>query len=264
MLCAIARREYSAASRSPEPAASVQMTTKGGEQVTDRPQLPVPGGVSPVFEDYLTAVFKSEEWDDPATTSDLSSLLRVTPSTVSATLKRLSREDYIDYEPYGRFSLTESGRAIAVGVLRRRRIIETYLAQELGLSPDEVHGEADLLEHAVSPRVLERMSAAVGNPSFDPHGDPIPGPDGQMPAPVEETSVPLLQLSVGESATVTRIRDSDPAVVRYLTGRGITVSAELRMIATAPSIGTVTVEVDGTQRDLPEPVSAAVRVRPHR
>ncbi len=230
--------------------------------MTNREQPQVPGDVSPVFEDYLTAVFKSEEWDDTATTSDLSALLGVTASTVSATLKKLSREGHIDYEPYGRFSLTDSGRAIAVGVLRRRRIIETYLAEALGLSSDEVHGEADLLEHAVSARVLERMSAAVGNPSFDPHGDPIPGPDGQMPSPDEETSVPLTQLPDGEDATVTRIRDSDPAVVRYLTGRGITVSAELRMITTAPSIGTVTVEVDGTQRDLPEPVAAAVRVRP--
>lgn len=230
--------------------------------MTNREQPQVPGDVSPVFEDYLTAVFKSEEWDDTATTSDLSALLGVTASTVSATLKKLSREGHIDYEPYGRFSLTDSGRAIAVGVLRRRRIIETYLAEALGLSPDEVHGEADLLEHAVSARVLERMSAAVGNPSFDPHGDPIPGPDGQMPSPDEETSVPLTQLPDGEDATVTRIRDSNPAVVRYLTGRGITVSAELRMITTAPSIGTVTVEVDGTQRDLPEPVAAAVRVRP--
>ena len=158
--------------------------------MTNREQPQVPGDVSPVFEDYLTAVFKSEEWDDTATTSDLSALLGVTASTVSATLKKLSREGHIDYEPYGRFSLTDSGHAIAVGVLRRRRIIETYLAEALGLSPDEVHGEADLLEHAVSARVLERMSAAVGNPSFDPHGDPIPGPDGQMPSPDEETSVP--------------------------------------------------------------------------
>ncbi|MGO1950373.1 MAG: metal-dependent transcriptional regulator [Mycobacteriaceae bacterium] len=213
-----------------------------------------------MFEDYLTAVFKSGEWDDTATTSDLAALLGVTASTVSATLKKLAREGFLDYEPYGRFSLTDTGRGVALGVLRRRRIIETYLAEKLDLRPDEVHDEADRLEHAVSPRVLEQMFIAVGQPSFDPHGDPIPDADGVMPG---KRTIGLLDMPLEDAATwrVARVRDSDPAVVRYLAGHGIVFRADIRLIARMPQVGTVTVDVDGRVLDLPEAVASAVKVR---
>lgn len=213
--------------------------------------------VSSVSEDYLTAVFKAEEWDDAATTGDLASAIGVTASTVSSTLKRLAHEGYLDYEPYGHIALTESGRRIALGVLRRRRIIETYLVEKLGLAPDVVHGEADVLEHAVSPLVLAAMFEAVGRPSHDPHGDPIPSEAGEIPG---ERGTAVTDLEAGTSGTVTRVRDGNPAVIRYLTGLGVVVGASVRITAQHPEVGTVSVDVDGTSRDIPVAVASAIRL----
>ncbi|BAU96864.1 Mn-dependent transcriptional regulator [Corynebacterium suranareeae] len=214
-------------------------------------------GVSNVVEDYLTALFRAEEWDEEPTTGKLAEVIGVTASTVSATLKKLSLEGFVNYRPYGDIELTPSGREIAVNVIRRRRIIETYLSEKLGLGAHELHGEADLLEHAVSPRVLEKMFQAVGFPTIDPHGDPIPDESGEMSA---NEGLMLLDLEKGTSATVTRVKDGNPSVVRYLTGVGISVGATITIVEVIGDIATLRLQIEDAIQDIPLAVANAVRV----
>ncbi|AJE68169.1 metal-dependent transcriptional regulator [Corynebacterium glutamicum] len=214
-------------------------------------------GNSNVVEDYLTALFRAEEWDEEPTTGKLAEVIGVTASTVSATLKKLNPEGFVNYRPYGDIELTPAGRDIAINVIRRRRIIETYLSEKLGLGAHELHGEADLLEHAVSPRVLEKMFQAVGYPTLDPHGDPIPTESGEMTI---NDGLMLLKLKAGASATVTRVRDGNPSVVRYLTGVGITVGTTVTVVEALSDIATLRLQIGEMFQDIPLAVANAVRV----
>lgn len=214
-------------------------------------------GNSNVVEDYLTALFRAEEWDEEPTTGKLAEVIGVTASTVSATLKKLNLEGFVNYRPYGDIELTPAGRDIAINVIRRRRIIETYLSEKLGLGAHELHGEADLLEHAVSPRVLEKMFQAVGYPTLDPHGDPIPTESGEMTI---NYGLMLLELKAGASATVTRVRDGNPSVVRYLTGVGITVGTTVTVVEALSDIATLRLQIGEMFQDIPLAVANAVCV----
>lgn len=214
-------------------------------------------GNSNVVEDYLTALFRAEEWDEEPTTGKLAEVIGVTAATVSVTLKKLNLEGFVNYRPYGDIELTPAGRDIAINVIRRRRIIETYLSEKLGLGAHELHGEADLLEHAVSPRVLEKMFQAVGYPTLDPHGDPIPTESGEMSI---NDGVMLLDLNAGASATVTRVRDGNPSVVRYLTGVGITVGTTVTVVEALSDIATLRLQIGEMFQDIPLAVANAVRV----
>lgn len=214
-------------------------------------------GNSNVVEDYLTALFRAEEWDEEPTTGKLAEVIGVTASTVSATLKKLNLEGFVNYRPYGDIELTPAGRDIAINVIRRRRIIETYLSEKLGLGAHELHGEADLLEHAVSPRVLEKMFQAVGYPTLDPHGDPIPTESGEMSI---SDGLMLLDLNAGASATVTRVRDGNPSVVRYLTGVGITVGTTVTVVEALSDVATLRLQIGEMFQDIPLAVANAVRV----
>ncbi|HJE11209.1 MAG TPA: metal-dependent transcriptional regulator, partial [Corynebacterium glutamicum] len=205
-------------------------------------------GNSNVVEDYLTALFRAEEWDEEPTTGKLAEVIGVTASTVSATLKKLNLEGFVNYRPYGDIELTPAGRDIAINVIRRRRIIETYLSEKLGLGAHELHGEADLLEHAVSPRVLEKMFQAVGYPTLDPHGDPIPTESGEMSI---NDGLMLLELKAGASATVTRVRDGNPSVVRYLTGVGITAGTTVTVVEALSDIATLRLQIGEMFQDIP-------------
>ncbi|WP_185969411.1 metal-dependent transcriptional regulator [Corynebacterium glutamicum] len=214
-------------------------------------------GNSNVVEDYLTALFRAEEWDEEPTTGKLAEVIGVTASTVSATLKKLNLEGFVNYRPYGDIELTPAGRDIAINVIRRRRIIETYLSEKLGLGAHELHGEADLLEHAVSPRVMEKMFQAVGYPTLDPHGDPIPTESGEMTI---NDGLMLLELKAGASATVTRVRDGNPSVVRYLTGVGITVGTTVTVVEALSDIATLRLQIGEMFQDIPLAVANAARV----
>ncbi|QDQ22067.1 metal-dependent transcriptional regulator [Corynebacterium glutamicum] len=209
------------------------------------------------MEDYLTALFRAEEWDEEPTTGKLAEVIGVTASTVSATLKKLNLEGFVNYRPYGDIELTPAGRDIAINVIRRRRIIETYLSEKLGLGAHELHGEADLLEHAVSPRVMEKMFQAVGYPTLDPHGDPIPTESGEMTI---NDGLMLLELKAGASATVTRVRDGNPSVVRYLTGVGITVGTTVTVVEALSDIATLRLQIGEMFQDIPLAVANAARV----
>jgi DtxR family transcriptional regulator, Mn-dependent transcriptional regulator len=211
-----------------------------------------------MVEDYVTLIWKAYEWpgSEPATT-DLAASLGVTPSTVSANLKKLARDGLITYEPYGRIELTETGAEIAVAVVRRHRIIETYLVERLGLSWDQVHDEADRLEHAVSDLVLERMDAELGRPSVDPHGDPIPSPSGQT-ASVDSWS--LAEAPAGRDLRVLRVSDREPQVLRYLDAKGVRIGTVVSVSARSAAAGVVALRAGADELEISLTSALAVRV----
>ncbi len=213
-----------------------------------------------MVEDYVTLIWKAVEWPGgmPSTT-DLADQLGVTASTVSANLKKLARDGYIRYEPYGRIELTESGREIAVGVVRCHRILETYLVNQLGLTWDQVHDEADRLEHAVSDLVLERMDAVLGHPRKDPHGDPIPDSDGVT---VRDDSLPLSDISPDTTVEVARISDRSPDVLRYLQKRGIVVGSQVRVVDVSQAASALQATVEGATVELSLHSAGSIRVIP--
>lgn len=213
-----------------------------------------------MVEDYVTLIWKAVEWPGgmPSTT-DLADQLGVTASTVSANLKKLARDGYIRYEPYGRIELTESGREIAVGVVRCHRILETYLVNQLGLTWDQVHDEADRLEHAVSDLVLERMDAVLGHPRKDPHGDPIPDSDGVT---VRDDSLPLSDISPDTTVEVARISDRSPDVLRYLQKRGNVVGSQVRVVDVSQAASALQATVEGATVELSLHTAGSIRVIP--
>lgn len=214
--------------------------------------------VTRVVEDYLTIIWKAREWPggEPSTT-DLAAQLSVTPSTVSANLKKLARDGFIRYEPYGPIELTAQGRRVALRVVRRHRLVETYLVQRLGLDWDQVHDEADQLEHAVSDVVLRQMDIALGHPSTDPHGDPIPGPDGEL---AEDRSVALGDLDRGVAARVARVSDRSAEVLRHLKDRGVVPGAAVRVVEASAATGSIRLLVANRAVELSLTAAAAVRV----
>jgi DtxR family transcriptional regulator, Mn-dependent transcriptional regulator len=212
--------------------------------------------VSRVTEDHLTLVWKAEEWQGPpATTTDLAARLGVGPSTVSATLKKLARDGLIDYEPYSTPRLTDAGRALAVPVVRRHRLLETYLVARLGYRWDEVHDEADLLEHAVSPLLLERIDAELGSPERDPHGDPIPRADGTVPHIAADR---LDGLQAGATGRVARIADREPDVLRHVEAIGLLPGAPVQVEQALDGSGAMRLAVDGRAVTVPAGTAAAV------
>jgi len=218
--------------------------------------------VSTMTEDYLRIIWKAQEWPDGSvSTSELASTLGVTPSSVSANLKKLARDSLIDYEPYGRIGLTPAGHEIAVMVVRRHRVLETYLVECLGLGWDEVHLEADALEHAVSDRVLDRMDEVLGRPGHDPHGDPIPRADGSIAPSVErDPAARLGRVDPGARGRVIRISYHEPAILRYLEERQITIGTRFRVEATNRAAGSVSVSrsrVEGEPADRVEIAAGA-------
>jgi DtxR family Mn-dependent transcriptional regulator len=170
-------------------------------------------------QDYVSAIWKSEEWSDQhAAAGDIAARLGVATSTVSGNLKKLVADGLVEHERYGAVTLTADGRAAAVQMVRRHRLLETYLVERLGYGWDEVHDEAEHLEHAASETFIDRIDEELGFPERDPHGDLIPRRDGRVPT---SDAVNLADLAVGAAGTIARISDEDPALLRYLGAHGI-------------------------------------------
>lgn len=200
--------------------------------------------LSSVAQDYLKIIWSATEWsDEPVTVKQLSERMGVRAATVSDGVRRLADQGLVLHERYGGVGLTDAGRRHAVAMVRRHRLIETFLVEELGYGWDEVHDEAEVLEHAVSDELVSRMDRRLGFPSRDPHGDPIPTADG---TPRRPDAVPLLTADTGLPLTVVRISDADPAVLRYLADRGIGLDTPLSVDEQRAFAGDVTVHVGGT------------------
>ena len=174
---------------------------------------------TPVAQDYLKVIWSVGEWTSvPVTISLLAGRLGVGLPTVSETLRRLADRGWVEHRRYGAVTLTDEGRDLAVAMVRRHRLIETWLVDRLGYGWDEVHDEAEHLEHAVSDTFVDRVDAALGRPARDPHGDPIPTALGQVQRP---DTVLLTELGAGERGAVARIDDADGAVLRECAAAGI-------------------------------------------
>ncbi|MBY6385111.1 MULTISPECIES: metal-dependent transcriptional regulator [Rhodococcus] len=214
--------------------------------------------LSSVAQDYLKVIWTIQEWShERVSTKLLSEKMNVSASTVSEAIRKLSDQGLVDHARYGSIALTDSGRAAAVSMVRRHRLIETYLVQELGYGWDEVHDEAEVLEHAVSDLMISRMDAKLGFPERDPHGDPIPATDGSVPTP------PARQLSDfanGERGRVARISDSDPEMLRYFDSVGVSLDVDITVEERRDFAGTVSVRLGDSPDtiDLGSPVAQAI------
>ena len=207
------------------------------------------GSNSEAIEDYLKAVYTlALRSEGSVATGDLAGRLGVTPATATAMLKRLDGLGLARHEPYHGVSLTPAGERVALEVIRHHRLLESYLSEALGMPWDRVHQEAEILEHYISEELEDLIATKLGDPSHDPHGDPIPGRD--LEPPEEGESRPLESLQEGEAATFTRVSDSDPEMLRYLADRGIRPGAAIRLTGRQPFGGPLFVEVDGSEHAL--------------
>jgi DtxR family Mn-dependent transcriptional regulator len=189
-------------------------------------------------EDYLKVIYQLSESGGSASTTSIADALELAPPSVSGMVKRLAEAGLLAHLPYKGVTLTVDGRQAALRMLRRHRVIETYLVSHLGYTWDNVHDEAEQLEHAVSEDLVERMSRALGDPCFDPHGDPIPAADGRM---VDLFTTPLAELDVGTAVTIARVDTGDSGRLRWLAEAGLVPGVRLTVLDQQPFNGPVTV-----------------------
>ncbi len=174
---------------------------------------------SPAIEDYSKAIFSLQSRsDEPVSTNALAGRLGITPGSVSAMLGKLDHLGLTTHVPYRGVRLTDDGRRLALEVIRHHRLLESFLADLLGMPWDRVHAEAEILEHVLSEDLESLIAAKLGNPAVDPHGDPIPSADLELQEPSTRS---LEGLEPGEEGVFVRVSDSDPEMLRYLAGCGI-------------------------------------------
>ena len=215
-------------------------------------------GLSEAVEDYAKAIYAlARRTHAPVTTTALAERLAVSPGTVTAMVKRMQVMGLAEHRPYHGVELTAAGKEVALEVLRHHRLLEAYLVEALGVPWDRVHAEAEVLEHHISEDLEERIAAALGHPERDPHGDPIPGPDLTL---TEEPEIAFSALAAGETATVTRVSDSDPEMLRYLSELGVVPGARLTVLDAEPFGGGYRVEIAGVEQRVGEPLAARVLV----
>jgi DtxR family Mn-dependent transcriptional regulator len=194
-------------------------------------------------ENYLKAIFtlrKPEDGDAQIPLGDLASAVGVTPGTATTMVKKLAGEKLVNYERYGGVRLTARGERAAIAVLRRHRLIETFLVKTLGMDWSEVHEDAERLEHALSDGLLERLDRFLGRPSVDPHGDPIPDADGKFR---EAHVVPVGRCKAGARLRLARVMDQSPEFLRFLDRNGLRIGAALLVQSAEPGAGTLTLRV---------------------
>ena len=189
------------------------------------------------IEDYAKAIYVLEERHGVASTTALADRLGISPPAVSAMVKKLAALGYVTHVPYRGVRLTDQGRRVALEVLRHHRLLETYLVEELGVPWDRVHAEAEVLEHVLSEGLEERIAAKLGEPTHDPHGDPIPAADGTV---VEPETVALDTLATGDRGRFVRVSDSDSKLLRELARLGIRPGDELEVVAGGVRTGSAT------------------------
>ncbi len=213
-------------------------------------------------ENYAKAIYQLQARGEKGTvgTGAVAERLGVTSATASAMLRRMADEGLVEHAPYQGVSLTPSGEQVALEVIRHHRLLETYLSQALGMPWDRVHEEAEVLEHYISEDLEALIAAELGDPSHDPHGDPIPGPD--LTVPESDKSVALDQVEIGEEVAFTRVSDRDPAMLRYLADRGILPGVELTVTGRQPFGGPLLVDVDGREHALGDELARRMRVSP--
>ncbi len=228
------------------------MTSIDDPEQTDQRQ------VTHAMEDYLKAVYRLREVDKQVTTQRLADELGVTGPSVTNMVKRLAELRLLSHTRYHGVDLTPAGEKIALEVIRHHRLLELYLAETLGYPWDEVHAEAERLEHHVSDELEARMDSALGYPTTDPHGDPIPSVEGVIP---EVAHARLLDSILGREAIVVRVSDRDPEQLRYLGGLGLYPGATVTVVEVLPFDGPIRLLINGSEHVIGRPLAATVYVR---
>ncbi len=195
-------------------------------------------------EDYLKAVYALTERGEPASTSALAETLDIQPASVTGMIKRLDESGFVEHVPYRGVRLTESGSREALRIIRRHRVLETYLADRLGYSWDDVHHEAERLEHAASDELIDRMASALEDPSHDPHGAPIPTRSGEI-APTDFVS--LAHAPEGVALEIKAVQDEDSELLRSMESLGLRPGVLLTVESRAPLDGPISVTVEGAE-----------------
>ncbi|MDA1330044.1 MAG: metal-dependent transcriptional regulator [Chloroflexi bacterium] len=220
--------------------------------------------LSQSIEDYLKAVYELTRGNGRATTNALAEHLDVAPASVTGMLQKLAetKPPLLEYQKHRGVRLTSEGERVALETIRHHRLLELFLHQILGYEWDEVHEEADRLEHVISERFEERIAAALGDPNLDPHGDPIPRPDLSLP----DSSATLLRtLRPGETATVTRVRDTLPELLRHLSELGVVPGVSVHITEYSEFDGNLHLRLDQSPDEivLGPRVTSQVFVEPH-
>jgi DtxR family Mn-dependent transcriptional regulator len=214
--------------------------------------------ISAAVEDYAKAIYALQvEAGGPVTNNSLAERLGVSAASASNMVKKLDSLGLVEHVPYRGVELTPAGRRVALEVLRHHRLLELYLAQSLGVPWDRVHDEAEVLEHHISEELEELIAKALGNPTRDPHGDPIPTRDLQI---AEDSAATLDSMDAGQSGCFTRISDHDPAMLRYLAERGIAPGDHFEVIDKQPFGGPLLVRFGDDVHSLGGLLAAAMRV----
>lgn len=201
-------------------------------------------GQSQSVEDFLKAVYTLQGERDRVSTNALADALDISAPAVTDMAQRLVEEGTVDYRKYRGVRLTDEGERVALQMLRRHRLIETYLVRDLGYQLHEIHDEAEALEHSVSDRFVEAIARKLGEPRYDPHGDPIPNLDGVMP---ERKLQPLSALRLRTRARIRRFIMDDPAMLQNTQERGLTMGVALEAVERDPFDGPVTVRMESEQ-----------------
>jgi DtxR family Mn-dependent transcriptional regulator len=210
------------------------------------------------IEDYIKAIFQlGQSSDKLVQTSAIAERLQVRPASVSNMMRRLATLGLLDHAPYRGVQLTSEGELLARRMVRRHRLIERFLVEILDYPWDEVHDEAERLEHAVSPHFISRIDQLLENPATDPHGAPIPASDGTMD---ESTHPALVELHAGETARVRRVRDSDGDLLRRFGQLGLRPDAAVEVVEVASNGGAMTLRVGGKLRQLEQAAAGGVFV----
>jgi DtxR family Mn-dependent transcriptional regulator len=213
---------------------------------------------SEAVENYAKAIYSLQHrTGEPVATNDLADRLQVTPASASGMIKKLADQGLVEHVPYRGVQLTRDGEQVALEVLRHHRLLELYLVEQLGVPWDRVHEEAEALEHVISEDLEARIAAKLGNPTRDPHGDPIP--DAKLKID-ESTTRSLADLEPGDRGQSVRVSDSDPAMLRYLSERGVALGDALEVLDRQPFGGPLTVRFGDTLQVLGGALAAAMRV----
>jgi DtxR family Mn-dependent transcriptional regulator len=199
------------------------------------------------MEDYLKAIYKLQKNDEPISTSALAENMGVAPASVTNMCKRLAELKLLIYEPYQGVTFTSAGKKLVLEIVRHHRLIELYLAEALGVPWDQVHAEAEKLEHVISEDLEERMAAVLGDPKFDPHGAPIPSRTGAVAQP---PSGHLVDMHSGDKLIVIEVDDDNSELLRYLGELKLYPGAKIELIDRAPFEGHFTLEIDGRRHNL--------------
>lgn len=213
--------------------------------------------LSQSIEDYLKAIFTLQSEGERASTTKIAASLEVSSASATNMIKRLSEMGLVDYQSYKGSKLTTSGKKIALEIIRHHRLLELYLLEVMGYSWDEVHDEAEKLEHHISEQFEDKIANLLDDPTHDPHGDPIPSKEGIMP---QMDAQPLIEAEPNQEYILSRVKDQDPELLRYLEKIGMLPGIKIKLKEKAPFNGPLTLLVEHEEQAIGHDVAKNIFV----